>query len=91
MVGAHPLPLLWPFAEYQVSTPIGVLPSAGRIDPLNYFLWRNLLIELGVLLPVLALAIAIARRMRPRTIVVSSLFVAPGWSAFLAWSLQLHR
>lgn len=91
MVGAHSLPLLWPFAESQVSSPIGLLPSAGWIDPFNHLLWRNLLIELGVLLPVLGLALAIAHRTRLREILVASLFVAPVWCAFLGWSILLDR
>jgi inner membrane protein len=51
MVGVFPLPLLYPFSMKAYKLPFGLLPSAGRIQLNNYLLYQNLLIELGVLLP----------------------------------------
>lgn len=90
LVGAHPLPLLWPFPSQSVSVP-GILPSAGRLDIGNYYLWRNLLIESVVLLPVLALLVALMRRVPIRIIVQRALFIVPVWLIFLVWSLGLRR
>lgn len=91
LVGAHPLPLLWPLAEPDVSAPIGLLPSAGRPSPSNPYLWRNLAIELGVLLPVFAAMIGIARGVSLRILVRWALPITPVWLAFLAWSVGLQR
>lgn len=90
LVGAHGIPMLWPWRT-EVSLAIGVLPSAGTLDPTNYFLWRNLLIELGILLPFFALLIALARRAAFRTTWKRGVLIAPLWLAFVAWSMMLPR
>src|SRR5262249_7369043 len=56
LVGVTPLPLLWPLSASAITSPIGVLPSAGRMRVLNYYFYRNLLIEVGILAPILYLA-----------------------------------
>jgi inner membrane protein len=91
LVGAHPEPLLWPFSATEILWPLGLLPSAGHLHWANPYLWRNLLIESGVLWPVLALGVALARgvplhRRRP------DLWWAlvPAWAAFLGWSVAVH-
>ncbi|KAF1712727.1 metal-dependent hydrolase [Pseudoxanthomonas sacheonensis] len=91
LVGAHGLPLLWPFADRQVALPFGLLPSAGRLALGNYYLWRNLLIELGILVPLLGLLVAVARGTAPRVLVRNAVFVLPLWLAMLAWSVSLQR
>jgi membrane-bound metal-dependent hydrolase YbcI (DUF457 family) len=90
LVGVHPVPLLWPLPIQNVSAP-GILPSAGRLDIGNYYLWRNLLIESVVLLPVLALLVALMRKVPIRIIARRALFIVPIWLIFLAWSLGLRR
>ncbi|OZG72992.1 hypothetical protein BTA51_13640 [Hahella sp. CCB-MM4] len=52
MVGVHKSPFLWPVFNEAFTSEIGVLPSAGRLDIQNYYFWRNLLIEMGILLPI---------------------------------------
>lgn len=91
LVGAHGLPLLWPFADRQVALPFGLLPSAGRLTLGNYYLWRNLLIELGILVPLFGVLVAIARGTAPRVLMRSAVFVFPLWLAMLAWSVSLQR
>lgn len=51
LVGITPLPLLYPFSVDTVRLSFGILPSAGKIDVTNYYFWRNLYLELGVLVP----------------------------------------
>ncbi|WNH53636.1 metal-dependent hydrolase [Stenotrophomonas oahuensis] len=90
LVGAHPVPLLWPFCM-TVSAPIGLLPSAGALSPGNYYLWRNLIIELGVLVPVLALIVAGRRGCPAEHIRAWALRLLVPWMAFLIWSMSLTR
>ena len=91
LVGAHPVALLWPLPQADVAIARGVLPSAGRLDPGNYYLWRNLLIEQAILLPVFALLVALARDVAWRVIARAAPWLAPVWLACLAWSLGLAR
>lgn len=91
LVGAHPVPLLWPLPDHDIALPFGVLPSAGRLALGNYYLWRNLLIELAVLLPVLTVLVASARRTPSRLIAKWLLPIAPVWLVFVAWSASLPR
>lgn len=90
LVGAHPVPLFWPF-DAGVTSPVGVLPSAGALAFGNVYLWRNLLIELGVLLPVSALLIALCRGCPARRVLKRALLVAPVWMVFVGWSVALSR
>lgn len=89
LVGAHPVPLFWP-RQAGVSLP-GVLPSAGAPRFGNVYLWRNLLIELGVLLPVFAALVLMARGAALRRWCTWALCVAPVWTAFVVWSIRLPR
>lgn len=91
LVGAHPVPLLWPLPDPDLSLPFGVLPSAGRLSLGNYYLWRNLLIETVVLWPLLALVVALARRIPLRSIANWALAAAPVWAVFVIWSVGLQR
>jgi len=52
LVGVHPLPLFWPFSNITYVSPIGLLPSAGALRLSNVYFYRNLAIELGVLVPI---------------------------------------
>lgn len=90
LVGAHPVPLLWPLGV-AVSVPIGLLPSAGALALGNYYLWRNLIIELGVLLPVLALIVGLCRQVPTCQIRAWTLRLIVPWGAFAAWSISLAR
>ena len=51
LVGVYPEPWLWPFSEVTYRLPFGILPSAGRLAWGNVYLYRNLAIEAGILLP----------------------------------------
>lgn len=91
LVGVTPLPLLWPFSAAEFEAPAGILPSAGRVQLSNYYFYRNLFIETGILAPILYLARgvycgAIGAQNRARIILL--LMVA---GCFIAWSLGLKR
>ncbi len=55
LVGVSSFPLLWPLNDTLFRLPFGILPSAGRIDLMNLYFYRNLLIESGILLPAYSL------------------------------------
>jgi membrane-bound metal-dependent hydrolase YbcI (DUF457 family) len=91
LVGVTPLPLLWPLDSAAFASPVGILPSAGRIRLSNYYLYRNLLIEVGVLAPVFYVARGlylgeVSSRDRARVLLL--LLVA---GCFVAWSVSLSR
>ncbi|MDR7299675.1 membrane-bound metal-dependent hydrolase YbcI (DUF457 family) [Pelomonas aquatica] len=90
LVGVHPAPWLWPLSGALFVLPQGLLPSAGRLDWGNVYLWRNLLIEAGVLGPVM-LAICASRRPGLRLPKLTWIGLAAVALAALAWSVSLPR
>ncbi|MEM8810966.1 MAG: hypothetical protein AAGF01_33575 [Cyanobacteria bacterium P01_G01_bin.38] len=91
MTGVSSLPLLFPFNNTLFKLPFGLLPSAGRIQLDNFFLYRNLLIEQGVLIPI-AVSLFIGCqpvRSKPALLaIVTSLIVS---SCFMTWAFSLSR
>lgn len=87
-VGVHPNPIFAPFSTEVFSSPVGILPSAGALDPTNYYLWRNLIIEAGILGPLLWLGYnGLRGQGGPLRIVIALAVALP----FLIWSLSLGR
>jgi membrane-bound metal-dependent hydrolase YbcI (DUF457 family) len=91
LVGVTPLPLFWPLGSTAFSSPVGILPSAGRIQLSNYYLYRNVLIEVGVLAPIFYVARGLylggsSTRNRAWTLIL--LLVA---GCFVVWSVSLSR
>jgi inner membrane protein len=91
LVGVTPLPLLWPLGSTAFVSPVGILPSAGRIRLSNYYFYRNVLIELGVLAPILYVARGLylgesGTRSRAKMLIL--LLVA---GCFVLWSVSLSR
>ena len=91
LVGVTPLPLFWPLSAATFTSPAGILPSAGAVRPSNYYFYRNLVIEMGILAPSLYLARglycgALGVQHRARIIVLLVIAVC-----FTAWSLGLSR
>lgn len=91
LVGVTPLPLLWPFSAATFTSPVGILPSAGGVQLSNYYFYRNLIIETGILAPILYVArgaycgsIGVQNRAR----IILLLMVA---GCFIVWSLGLSR
>lgn len=100
-VGIAGLPLFWPLSPLKIKFP-GLLPSAGRLDPYNYFFYRNLAIEMGVLLPLsfcvvwwrwrLALPSSEGSRIKPGLWRIIPLILALALSCiFMGWSASLSR
>lgn len=52
LVGVHKSPFLWPLSSEVFTSRIGILPSAGSLNILNGYFWRNLSIEILILLPI---------------------------------------
>ena len=91
LVGVTPLPLLWPLSAASFAAPVGILPSAGRVQLSNYYFYRNLVIEMGVLAPTLYVARGVycgAIGVQNRTRIIVLLMIA---GCFIAWSLALNR
>jgi inner membrane protein len=91
LVGVTPLPLLWPLSAAAFVSPFGVLPSAGRIHVFNYYFYRNLLIEVGILAPALYIARGLYRgeiNIENKTRIILLLMIAVG---FTTWSVCLSR
>jgi membrane-bound metal-dependent hydrolase YbcI (DUF457 family) len=91
LVGVNPIPLFWPLIDEQYRISIGILPSAGYLSIFNYYFWRNLLIEMGIIVPLTFLIIPHNRRKlcnTPWLVKVIYLFVI---TIFLLWSICLER
>lgn len=91
LVGVYPKAYLWPFNNYKLTLPFGILPSAGKLDLHNYFLYRNLLIELGILLPFIGIIHLLKKRRETKHFIIklTSLFLI--WIPFLVWGSSLYR
>jgi inner membrane protein len=91
LTGVLPLPLLYPSLEV-FRLPFGLLPSAGRIQFTNYLFYRNILIELGVLLPLSISLILMSRDLtvfgKRRSIIIAGLLIS---SCFAIWASRLSR
>jgi inner membrane protein len=92
LVGVTPTALFWPFSHTAIRLPFGILPSAGRIALTNAYLYRNLLIELGVLGPIW-LGIYWLRYRYQRSFWHTSLLVILSVISVgcLLWAAQLQR
>lgn len=92
LVGVWPLPLLWPFTTRRFKLSFGILPSAPSFRLNNLYLYRNLLIELGVIIPLFA-GIYLARFSKLPTLERYGC-VAASWlcsAGFMAWAFTLAR
>lgn len=93
LTGVTPLPLLYPLSTQPFKLPFGLLPSAGRIELSNYFFYRNLLIELGVLVPlVMSLSLSLQPSAPPsqqRLVIGLGLIMIS--ICFMIWALTLSR
>jgi inner membrane protein len=91
LTGVLPLPLLYPNPQV-FRLPFGLLPSAGKIQLTNYFFYRNLSIELGVLVPLSISLILIIRDRTPfgkhRFAIATGLFIS---ACFMTWAFTLSR
>ena len=89
LVGVSALPLLWPLSEARFKLPFGLLPSAGKPSLTNIYLYQNLLIELGVLVPLSASLWVWQSGWRRRWIVIAGLLAVSAY--FMHWAYGLSR
>jgi hypothetical protein len=92
LVGVTPAALLWPLSRESFRLPFGVLPSAGWPKLSNPLFYRNLLIELGVLVP-LCTGLVLVRTRGLRSwrwgLVLGGLVLVS--LGFMAWAMSLPR
>lgn len=92
LTGVNKLPLLWPLSSEIFQLPFGLLPSAGLVNPFNYFLYRNLLIEIGVLAPLVCIIYLISHKKgntSTRKFRISGLLLIS--ICFMVWAFGLKR
>jgi inner membrane protein len=91
LTGVLPLALLYPHLEV-FRLPFGLLPSAGKIQLNNYLFYRNILIELGIFVPLLISSILMIRDSnlfeKHRFTIVIALLVS---ACFIRWASTLSR
>lgn len=90
-VGVHPMPLFWPLIDETFRSPIGLLPSSGALSFTNDYFYRNLAIELGVLIPILAviqLALRGRFKTQPRWLLLAALAMITLACMYIAFSLS---
>jgi inner membrane protein len=90
-VSVHSLRLFWPFNNYPVEMPFGFMPSAGYLSITNYYLWRNLFIEMGILFPIALLIIPTSRKTILNGGIGIKAIIAMVFIIFLVWGLGLQR
>ena len=91
LTGVNKLPLLWPLNSEIFKLPFGILPSAGGINLFNYFLYRNLLIEIGVLAPLVYITFLISHDLsntRQQKFLIGGLLLIS--ICFMIWSFRLR-
>ena len=93
LTGAIPLPLFWPFSNFQLLLPFGILPPVIATNFASLEFYRNLLIEAGVLIPILVIIYArfnlpgVMARRSPR---LTTILLAVS-ACFMLWGLLLPR
>ncbi len=91
LVGVFPKAYLSPFYSGKLILPFGVLPSAGKLDLQNYYLYRNLLIELGILLPFIGIIYLLKKRRETEYFLIKQSLLILIWIPFLIWGISLYR
>ena len=92
LVGVWPLPLSWPLSAQVFRLPFGILPSAPVLDLSNPYMYRNLLMEVGILAPLCA-GLYLVRHSR-RAIWQRRMAVMALWGcsiSFMGWAYTLVR
>jgi hypothetical protein len=92
LVGVWPLPLLWPLSDQVFRLPFGILPSAPVFNLSNPLMYRNLFMEVGILVPLYA-GLYLARHAQwavwQRRVSVVLLWACS--IGFMGWSYTLVR
>lgn len=82
-------PLLYPLTSETFKLPFGILPSAGALNLSNYYFYRNLFIECGILVPTIFILLSFFGKLKLNKISVIISLVC--LVIFLVWSVNLTR
>lgn len=92
LVGVTPLPLLYPWHLQLFKLPFGILPSAGKIQINNHLFYKNIFIEIGVLIPLFSSIFITSKDniilQEQKIIVPLLLFIS---ACFMTWAFNLSR
>lgn len=90
LVGVHPNPWFWPLTMHPFRLPFGVLPSAGKLDLHNSYLYGNLALEICILSPLAWIPWILSRK---KGLERSGYLVAATvvWFPFPVWGFSLNR
>ena len=92
LVGVVGLHLFWPWNLKLFKLPFGIFPSAGQLSLTNYYLYENLFIEAGIILPLFYL---IYLAFQGKTIFINQkwqiICLALICSFFMMWGSSLSR
>jgi inner membrane protein len=91
MVGVTPIAILWPLSNKIIKMPFGVLPSAGKISIWNYYFYRNLIIEIGILMPICFMLFYIFNGYKPKIGKLKIITLLIVFISSLIWSMSLAR
>lgn len=91
LVGVYPKPYFWPFYEKGLKLNFGILPSAGKLDLHNYYLYKNLFIELGILIPFIFSISLILNYKKVKYFFLKQLFLICVLIYFVSWGMSLNR
>ncbi len=89
-VGVYKNPILWPLDNSLMTFKYGLLPSAGKISFSNYYFWRNLVIEVSILIPIVLLVVS-STRTAILSSVTTSLMIATVLFIGLYFGFTLQR
>ncbi|MFZ6745318.1 metal-dependent hydrolase [Undibacterium sp. JH2W] len=83
MLVGRALPLMWPFVDNEFFLPLAFLPGASHTGIISYAFWRNLFMETGLLLPILAAMLLLRHRWTLRAYLPEILLVLAMWSGLV--------
>lgn len=90
-VGVIGLPLFWPFHTAVITAPVGLLPSAGSPHWRNYYFYANLLVELGIVVPLMIVFLRNLFWQKNKLKIWQSALLIGISAYFLRWSIGLIR
>ena len=82
-------PWLYPFLPDTYRLMVGVLPSSATISLRNFYFYRNLIIECGILIPVSCFILNFTGKIKLKKLTIIGLMIV--FIIFLIWSINLSR
>ena len=92
LVGVTALPLFYPLSKQSFKLPWGILPSAGKLSLNNYYLYHNLFIEMGVIIPLFSIVVILRYAHLDNLILKQYISILLFISfCFMTWAFNLSR